>query len=159
MKQKFNAGADLDLLTKGEVEELLKASQTSWFNEVAKGDRYRRFGVQSTVIADTTVTFGDDPHNQVGPNDGFIWAVKRLNIIGGEIDPGTNDTFIYLNSASPSNMVRQLVANYTAFGNNELVMYPGDQLIVTSTGLTDGTIVTLTGAVRELPLPMGWRLD
>ncbi len=160
MKQKFNAGVELDMITKDEVKDLLQAQMTSWFNEVAKGDRYKRFSAQATVLADGTVTFGQDAHNRVGPNDGFIWSLKRLNI-GPDtgIDPSTDDVFLFFNDANPSSMIRQLAANYSQFGTNEVVLYPGDSLVITSSSLTAGDILTISGAVRELPLPMGWRLD
>ena len=121
MKTKIQAGAEIETITKDEVRELLKASQTSWFNEVAKGDRYKRFAVQSTVLADGTVTFGNDAHNQVGPNDGFVWSLKRVNFVVAGFDPTSNATYLYLNDPNPSSMIRQLSDAYTQFGNNEVV--------------------------------------
>lgn len=160
MKQKFNAGADLDMLTRDEVREVLESSQKSWFNEVAKGDRYKRFSIQAPVLAAGTVVIGEDNLTRVGPNDGFVWSLKRLNLVATTAFDFTSDfTYLYINDAHPSSMVRQITAAYTQFGNNEVVLYPGDSLVVTSVSLTAGEIVTMSGAMRELPISMAWRLD
>ena len=160
MKQKFNAGAELDLITKDEVKELLNSSRTSWFNEVAKGDRYKRFSAQGTVTAGGTLAIGAVVNQRIGPNDGFVWSLKRLNVFATTaFDPSSDTGLLYLNDPSPSSLVRALSSTYTQFGNNEVVMYPGDTLYVAFTGLTATEIVTISGAVRELPLPMAWRLD
>lgn len=154
MKVKFNAGAELDMLTQEELQSSLKTLSANWWAEVGRGDRYQRLLLQATVKADTTVSFGGANVPEAGPPPGFVWSVRRL--CHSAVDK-TLDLFI--NDPAPGSLVGRFpVLRYWGFNDAELVLYPGDTILATGTGWTATNIETLTGQVRALPLPLAWRL-
>lgn len=153
-KVKIQAGAELDVLTRSEMKEELAAFQANWWAEARRGDRFRRLLLQATVTAGGTVEFGTNPDQASGPADGFVWSVKRLNhsAAGEELD-------LYLNDASPGSLVGRFpTARFWAFDAGQLVLYPGDTLVAAGASWTAGEIHTVTGAVRELPIALAWRI-
>lgn len=154
-KVKIQAGAELDVLTRAEMKEELSAFQANWWEEARRGDRFRRLLIQATVTAAGTVEFGTNPDQASGPADGFVWSVKRLahSGVGEDLD-------LFVNDPSPGSFVGRFPATvrYWAFDSGQLVLYPGDTLVASGASWTAGEIHTLTGAVRELPIALAWRI-
>lgn len=152
------AGKKFDVLNRKELREVLETVTKSWFNEVARGDRYKRFHASGAVDAiDSSVEIGGagQPNSGLGPAPGFVWAVNRIGVAG--LDSGdTVDLFI--NDASAASLVRPGITGYADFSSGQLVLYPGDVLMVTGTTLGAAGPITVTGQARELPMPLAWRL-
>lgn len=166
MKTKLQAGATLDLISKDELKDVLKTVRQDWFNQVARGDRYRRFSASGT-IAGGALTIGGATQRDgtLGPAEGFVWALKRVAVFGlTTFTPGppgsvfTEPLRLFLNDDGPSSLVHPAVQGYQSFQTDEVVMYPGDTLLVTGTSLVSTGVVTITGQARELPMPLAWRL-
>ncbi len=154
-KVKIAAGAEFDVLTRSEVKEELAAFRANWWSEAQRGDRFRRILLQATVNAAGYVEFGGNSgEGAAGPADGFVWSVKRLAHSGVE-----EALDLYINDPSPGSYVGAFPnVRYWAFDNGQLVLYPGDTLVAAGTNWTVAQIATLTGAVRELPIALAWRI-
>lgn len=161
MKTKIQAGAELDLLNKDELKEVMKTVSKDWFSQVSRGDRYPRFSASATTASNA---FGIDGsqhlYQRLGPAEGFVWAVQRLAV--HNLDAADRaKVAVYLNDSGPSSLVHPAMSGgYIDFSQSQLVMYPGDTLLVAAVGLAaaDGTVVTVTGQARELPMPLAWRI-
>lgn len=165
MKTKLQAGAELDLISKDEMKDVLKTVTQDWFSQVGRGDRYPRFSASGTIAGGALTIDGASQANQrIGPAEGFVWAVQRLAVSGLTTNTGTPLTSsteplqLFVNDNGPSSLIHPALQGYQAFGEHELVLYPGDTLLVTGSGLTKTGIITLTGQAREVPMPLAWRL-
>ncbi len=156
---KLQAGATLDLLNKRELREALDAASRDWFSQVARGDRYRRFSA-SGAISGSAVSIGGARQRDavLGPAEGFVWAVQRLAVGGLETESGIEAVSLYINDSGAASLVHPAIEGYQAFGEHELVLYPGDVLLVEGASLASTGTVTVTGQAREVPLPLAWRL-
>lgn len=165
MKTQIKAGAELDTLNKDELHAVLRTVTADWFNQVSRGDRYRRFSAQGTIAAGAlTIGGAEQLDNVLGPKEGFVWAVKRVALYGlTTYDTETPAVFsepvrLHINDEGPASLVHPAVQGYQGFNTDELVLYPGDTLLAVGAGLTGTGIITLTGQARELPMPLAWRI-
>jgi len=91
----------------------------------------------------------------MGPAAGFLWIVKRVALIGVTAGDAYS---LFKNDNAPSTCVKPTLADYNDFGGNNLVLYPGDKLLVTNKGALSGAgVITVTGSAREMPIAMAWR--
>jgi hypothetical protein len=159
------AGKKFDVLNRKELKEVMDTVTRDWFNQVSRGDRYRRFSASAT-IATGALTIGGaaQKDSNLGPAEGFVWAVQRIAVAGLTVSTGTplvavtEPVALFLNDSGPAAMVHPALTGYKEFGEHELVLYPGDTLLVTGAALTSTGTVTVTGQAREVPLPLAWRL-
>jgi hypothetical protein len=157
MKIKIQAGAELDIATPDEVRREIQAVRTSWMAEVAKGDRFINFYAGSTPAAGS-VTIGDLAEEIIGPREGFVWAIKRLSVVGYDPSPGTDSLALYKGDvATPSATIIAKLLRDQFFSGSEIVLYPGDTLLASGT-VAAATKIWLTGQARELPISLAWRL-
>jgi hypothetical protein len=161
----LKAGAKIDVLNRKELKEVLDVATRDWFNQVARGDRYRRFSASGAIDTGSLTIGGASARDAVmGPAEGFVWAVQRIAVYGLTSATGTplvattEPVQLFLNDDGPSSLVDPALVGYRDFGNYALVLYPGDTLLVRGTGLTSTGTATVTGQVREVPLPLAWRL-
>lgn len=156
---KLAAGAKIDVLNRKEMREVLDVATRDWFNQVARGDRFRRFSA-AAPIADAAVTIGGAAARDatLGPAEGFVWAVQRIAVAGLTIAGETEPVQLFVNDDGPSSLVHPALEGIAIFGSCALVLYPGDTLLVKGEDLVSEGTVTVAGQVRELPLPLAWRL-
>jgi hypothetical protein len=157
-KVKLQAGAEIDFLNKKEMHEELNAMMTSWVGEVSRGDRYPRFKMYGT-IAGGQVSIGTEDAQLVGPDEGFCWSLRRLAIVGGSYAPATDSLGLYLGTdLNPSSVIQPpSLAKYNAYEAGEMVLMPGDQIVVAG-GVAGAGKMWVTGQVRELPIPLLYRM-
>lgn len=148
MKHKITAGAELDLLTAGEV----RAELRSWSAELTRGARFRRRSWQGTGAGAPLTIAGD------GPAEGFVWAVTRLTMIGH--DPFNNNANVYVGEVAPSQCVwTKLTDSSVATGDHGIVLAAGESLIFAVGGnVTALAQVTITATIKEVPALMAWSL-
>lgn len=166
MKTQIKAGAELDTLNKDELHAVLRTVTADWFNQVSRGDRYRRFSAEGTIAAGALTIGGAEQRDGVlGPKDGFVWAVKRVALYGlttytagGAPAVFTEPVRLHVNDDGPAALVHPAVQGYQSFNTDELVLYPGDTLLAVGAGLTATGTIVLTGQARELPMPLAWRI-
>jgi hypothetical protein len=162
MKQKFQAGSLLDILTKDELEGtmhgVLKRGMQAWYAEACIGTRFRRFAVQGNIAANA-LDMGGEKGEQIGPDDGFAWNVKRLHISGLNV---ADVVSIGVNDRSAATLITtsaDVTGGRTWFFNTQLVLQPGESLKIYGSSLNASTgVVTVSGQVQELPVTQLWRL-
>lgn len=81
----------------------------------------------------------DDPA-QLRANTGYMWSVRRLTLSG--FTAGT--AVVYLNGIGGEPVAPYAEAGMFTFGRGELLLHPGDRLVVAATGITGS--VQLNGA-------------
>jgi hypothetical protein len=150
-KSKLTAGAELDLLTKGEVADVLK----SWSTELTRGARLRRWAMQGITDGSGNLAIGDQ---RDGPEEGMVWAVTRLSVAPGPT-LGANGLQVYANSEqSPAALLIAKLTTDQFPGDHGCNLMPGDTLRIVGTGITATTQVTVTMSIKEVPSLMAWSL-
>lgn len=154
-KSKLTAGAELDLLTAGEVKDVLK----SWSNELTRGARLRRWSMQGTVDASGNLAMGDQ---RDGPEESMLWAVTRLSVwLSGVATPvlAASGLQVYANSeSSPSALLISKLLTDHFPGDHGVVLNGGDTLRIVGAGITVGAQVTVVLGIKEVPELMAWSL-
>jgi len=157
-KFKIQAGAELDLLTPKELKDELAAAMKSWRAEMARGGVFKQLQLSGTTTAGGELLMGGDLVEQgAGPGPGFMWSVRRLNVVG--MADGDTVT-LYINDANPRSAVRSFTAAapYYGFHPNELVLKSSDRLVVAGSSLPVTTEFVVTGGVKEVPEFMSWAM-
>lgn len=162
MKQRFQAGAVLDILTAGELTEgmhqVVHHHMQAWRAESKTGTTFHRFAVQGNIKANV-LDMGGEKGEPIGPDDGFAWNIMRLHISGlnvaDVVSIGVNDQ----SDATRITTSADVTGGRTWLFNNQLVLLPGESLKVYGTGLNASTgVVTVSGQTQELPISQLWRL-
>lgn len=151
MKFKLSAGAEIDVLTRQELNDTLR----SWMAEVTRGARYRRRALQGVVSAAGTLALGDRGDDDTGPAEGFVWAVTRLATAGLT---GTETVTAYVNEIADFQVVASQLVGTVSLSDNALVLAGGDRLLIGGTALTVGATITVTAQIKEVPSVMAWML-
>lgn len=158
MKFKINAGAEIDVLNKEELQETLG----SWFTEISRGVRFRQISAQGTVSGGVWTIGGNAPDNHkdpLGPSNGFLWAVTRLALAGGGVVLGTDLWNVYVNEIAPSKLVQSGLTRFAMYDVPVLILQGGDRLAAAGAGTgVAGTDVTISGQVVEIPVQLAWQL-
>lgn len=155
-KQKLQAGAELDILTKQEMASLLR----EWMVDVARGARPVQIGSQAQADANNVISVGGTitpTGGTLGPKPGFWWAVTRLSV---RVDSVPAAFSLYINEAHSHSHVRDIDGSangYAAFGNNELLIGGSDQLLIRASGTSSTSIATVTGSAIEFPETLLWK--
>lgn len=161
MKFKLQAGADLELLTKEEVRDVVHGVMQDWVQQAMIGPKMVEVYAQGTVTSAGALTIGGESADltagNLGPQNGMLWSVKWTNVYGLQ---GADTLAMYKGPAVPSRLVRTDVAGYQRYGSDELVVRGGTNLQFAGTGLATpaGTVVVITGHVWELPQTMMYKL-
>ena len=161
-KVKLDVGATIDFLNKEELDDALtdyqKNAEAAEYEKL-KGIKYFRLPRLYATPASGTVVLGEAWSGQlytgqiVGPNQGYIWAIRRLACNGLGTGSSPDELNIY-RAGKHTDPVWQLNGNNFAytFGRGELILLPGENLIAASVGSMTGTSqVTLTGDAIEVP--------
>ena len=161
----MKAGATFDTLTQPELDKSLANFLTSWRKEVVRGVTFQRFTGSGVADASGAVVIGGPASEEkpIGPAESMVWGVTRLNMAGlvtGGMAPVMR---LFRNDASNTTQVKGdwTVVNEASsvhFGTPGIILRPGDALLVTGTGLTVGTTVTIAGDAIEVPFNLAWQL-
>ncbi len=154
MKFKIQAGAELDLLTAGEVRGELDRFAANWRAEVARGIRYRRFSIFGDTDGSGVLALGESGDQRAGPSTGFCWLLKRLSV-GGGYTPASQSIAFYHSSPNPSSLIDP---DLGAVQDYEEFFAPGETLVFAGTSLTASTRIWVTGQVLEAPEALAWKL-
>jgi hypothetical protein len=156
MRQKFQAGAELDILTPAEMSRLLR----EWMVDVARGARPVAISAAATAGADSKITVGGSvtlTGGTMGPGAGFWWAVTRLAV---RVDDVPAAYTIYTGEPHTSRLVRDVDASaggYAAFGSHELLVGNSTPLAVRASGSSTSSRATVTGCAIEFPESLLWK--
>jgi hypothetical protein len=152
---KITANADIDLLTKEEVAEVL----SGWMAEIARGVRFRNFSGQ-TVLAGGVYTIGLSGQDPIGPREGFLWSVVRISVSGAGVAAAGTDLYsVFDSEVSPSKLVASGLTRGKEWNTGGFVLDGGSQLVVSGVGTgTAGAPVVVAGQAIEIPVQLAWRL-
>lgn len=142
MKVKLDFGAELDVLTQGELEQTLSKAAALWW-ERARGVRYVR-RVSQPAAASVVVN---------GPDQGWAWDVKLV----GAVFSAADSLQVLLGAAAlwpvwagpPGNAGATNVLDSIIWGSHQVILNPGEQLTVKSAG--GALISNLLVAAIEVP--------
>lgn len=153
MLQKLTANNELDILTHGEVRDVLK----SWANELTRGARMIRGQIQANADGGGALLMGG---NDDGPAEGIMWAINRFSVAlpaGATLGAGGLQVFANTEQSPSALLVSKLVTDLYP-GDKGCCLSPGDTLRITGTGITVGAQVTVTMSMKEVPALMAWSL-
>lgn len=157
-KVKLELGAELDMLTKPELDASLHASG-GWQREAALGMRHvnlpRLFG---NVSAGAISFDGGQTEGQpyCGPGSGFYWKIIRVSV-----DGLASTDQVKLWKGSPGSRFITWIAYQPGVyhpGSLGLVLRPSEFLSISGTGLAATGQVTLTGEAVSVPGELMWKL-
>jgi hypothetical protein len=158
---RLELGAELDMLTKPELDQSLTAA-AQMMREQVRGVKYRRLPQLSGTASGGVLDVGGDVNaggnswsgQSVGPDQGWAWEIRLLSIAGLTTGATPDIVNIYIRGAGSALPWWQLNGNnfsYT-FSKGALVLLPGETLRMASTGTFAATgTVTLFGSVTQLP--------
>lgn len=161
-KYEFKLGAYMDLLDKNELERALE-KQTEALIVDARGVKHFYFSAQGLIASgavaipgpNSSVTEAQLQQPNLGPEDGYVWAIQRVTIDGLTVN--TDVITFYRNIASPNNhlySVSMPPLESRHPGGHGSILRGGDQLIAVGSGLTSTGTLTLTGEAIEVPAEM-----
>lgn len=160
-KYKIQAGQTIEVATPAEVQKAIERGVKSWAAESVIGGRYVRFNSQKTVV-NGAVSIHGNTGERLGPAPGFVWDVRRLRVNGLT---GVDFASVYVNDNNPASLVASTndAATVTGSGalflwDRQVVLYPGDELEVSGTGLVTTGNINVNGEALELPIGQAWRL-
>ena len=149
-KFKLHAGAELDMLTRDELREVLQ----SWRTELTRGAKLRRLSINGTAVGGV-LAMGDVTD---GPAEGMAWAVTRLSVAPGPTLPaGGIQVFANTGDSPGSLLIRSLVTDVFP-SDHGCNLLSGDSLRITGSGLGATDNVTVTLSIKEVPMQMIWSL-
>jgi len=160
-EQIIQAGKKIDAVTRKELDDALGAHLRSWVAETARGGRFVRFSATGLVANQNVTIGGPSSIYQVGPGPGFIWDVRRIHVDGLT---DTDNMAIYVNDVSSTGIVTSnkdtsQSKNRLWTFDRQLILYPGDTLIIANTSNVTATgVITLSGQALELPVGLAWKL-
>lgn len=150
MKTKIAAGAEIDTLTRAELEQVMQ----SWRNELTRGARFRRHAIRGTVDAAGNLMMGGP---EDGPNESLAWAVTRLSIAPGPTIPA-GGLQVYVNDAGNSTLLLRSLVTDLFPGDHGCVLATGDALRIGGSALTVGDNIWVTLSIKEVPIQQVWQL-
>jgi hypothetical protein len=156
VKVEIQAGAKIDILTPDEMKHMLRG----WMAETIRGVKFIPFSGQ-IAKAGATFTIGPNtqlPAGNLGPAEGFYWAVMSVNVQGPGI--AAADTFVIYDNDTSGTKVR--VPNLTNAGKSfqkaEFVLPGPNRICVTGASTGAGNEIFVTGTAIEVPESLKWQL-
>jgi hypothetical protein len=164
-KVKLDVGATVDFLNKDEMSELMAKDRELALvqeHERFKGLKFIRMPRLYATPSNGTVRLGEawggQPYTDqiMGPNQGFVWSIRRLVVTG--LGTGTSPDIInfYRNGIS-GEVIWQLNGNSfgQTFGKTEMMLLPDERLIAQSVGsMTSTQQIVISGDAVEVPALM-----
>ena len=144
------------------LTDALRENRAEENRAALEGIKYFRLPTLYATPSSGTVVLGQSWAGQsytgqiIGPNQGFVWSIRRLSAAG----LGTGNTPDLLNIYRNGTGVApcwQLNGNNWgySFGPTELLLLPGENLVAASLGsLVSTAQITLTGDAIEVPQAM-----
>jgi len=158
---------DVKPLTRDELAEVLREDREAMARAQVEGIKYFRIPQMFATPSGGTVMIGDNmlgvntyKGQQVGPNAGFVWSIRRLTAAG--LGTGTSPDLLNIyRSGMYTNPIWQLNGNNWgySFGPAEMMLLPGENLVAMSVGsLVSTAQIVLSGDGIEVPQAMLGRL-
>jgi hypothetical protein len=150
----LKAGAEIDLLSQAELREELVKYYAAREAARLRGLKWMRLPeLLSGKAASGALALGESDGQLVGPNEGYVWSLRRL-VVQGLTSGAVPDVVNLYRGTAAGSVLWQFNGNnfgYT-FGRLELTLRGGERLALASSGTFAATgTVTLTGELIEAP--------
>lgn len=145
-------GAEIDLLSKGELDDSLRAHGDALVAGMVEGIKWRRLPRLYGTADSGVLTLGEQAP-QAGPEQGYAWSVTRI-FVDGLTGGATPDVVRLFRNGTSEDPLWQIsgASPQERFGRGQLVLLGGDQLIVASSGTFAATgTITVSGELWEVP--------
>jgi hypothetical protein len=154
-KVALQLGAELDLLSKDELDQSLAAQADAWAHQAAYGVRQqdlpRMYGTPSS--GSLALGYDQPGGTYCGPRSGWSWAVHRISVAG----LASGDQVQVYNQAKFVGWVAYQ-PGFITFGKGGLTLKDGDYLRVIGTGLSATGQVEVFGEAVSAPSEMIWKI-
>ncbi|MFE3653349.1 hypothetical protein ACFXO2_37145 [Streptomyces sp. NPDC059152] len=141
MKWRIKAGAEIDVLTKDELNDVLSEQLDPWRG----GVRYKRIPYSGTL-----------PVTVDAPESGYVWSVRLLSAVFDARSP----LRVYTQTTDPSSLVGvergDDVDHVMRWQYNQLVLFGTQPLIVAGSGVAEHATGLMY--VAEVPVGQEWQL-
>lgn len=153
-KVKLDIGAEIDTLSKAELDDSLKQYRIegdSLTQGALRGIKYYRPALLQGTASTGTLALGT-LGAQVGPNSGFVWSLKRAYVNG----LGTADLAqIYRNGQPVWQFSGSVGQNQAAWGHLSMLFREGETISLIGVGsLVSTSVITLNCDLVEVPSQM-----
>lgn len=149
--QKLTANASIDLLTKTEVQDVLR----SWSNELTRGARIRRHSILGTVT-NGQILMGS---NEDGPAEDMVWGITRFSVAPGPTLAASGlSVWINHTESAASLLIAELRTDVFPDARGAMLLGGESLRIKSNASMTNGEQVTVTMSIREVPRLMAWSL-
>lgn len=150
----IKAGAKFHILNRHELRDELTRHQASWMTEVARGIRARRFTAFGDATAGGALTIGETGEQRIGPDQGYVWLLKRLTVTN--YTPASQSLALFHGTTEASAAIIPVLTATATVDIDEFV--PGsDRLIITGT-VAASARCWVTGWAWEAPEALAWKL-
>lgn len=163
MRTALELGAQLDMVSPEELEAAFAQHAQTYFQQLARGVKYLRFGPFPVTIAAGAFSFdgsGADQNLAAGPREGFVWTIRRL-LVSGLGTGGTPDVINFYRNKASGIPFWQLNGNSfgQTFGKCEMLLLGGETLCFANSGSITATgQVTVSGDAIEVAAEEIWKL-
>jgi hypothetical protein len=127
----------------------------------ARGVKWMRLPEMYGTPANSALTMDESHGTVVGPEQGYVWSLRRIVVDGLTASATTPDILNMYRNSTGSAPLWQFNGNsfgYT-FGRLEMTLMGGDTLMFASVGTFAATgRVRVSGELVEVPAEMAWKL-
>lgn len=149
MKVRLAANAELDLLTKAELDQSL-SDLRGWIAEARRGVKFRTISAKATVAGGVWTIPGGQ--HDLGPQSGTCWSVTALAVSGSGITAGTDRFSVYADDVSAAKLFLNGILYGQTWSVGTFVLGGGSTLAFSGAGTGGGgTEVWVSGTVAEVP--------
>lgn len=154
MKQQFEYGAQLDLLTRGELRDELAVTTQRIEQQLTRSLKYIRLGPIAVPITNGTAQLTGGSQAGTGPRAGFVWAIRRLSFMGLTSGATPDVVNIYRGNTNIPALWQFNGNNFAyTFSNVQMLLLDGEHIDVMGTGLAATGDVWFAGDVVEVAAP------
>ena len=150
---KIQAGATFETTSPKETKELIDGAFSAQFQEMMRGIKPMRFLATGTISGDDKVTIPEAQGGQsnLGPDPGFIWAIRRICVSGLTTD--TDTLQVHRTETDGSALVGQLTqaVPFIYPGSCSILLYGGEYLTITGASLGSTGQLIVNGEAVEAP--------
>lgn len=162
-KVKIQAGAEIDLLNKAELDDSLKQQGDADILARLRGLKHMRLPevLSGTASSSKLSLDGNQSVYPLGPRAGYIWAVRRIVITGMTSGASPDVLNMYKGAPGAGAILWQFDGNHFGytFGRLEMTLYGGEVLCFQSSGTFAATgLITVGGEVIEVPAELVGKL-
>jgi hypothetical protein len=156
----LKAGAELDLLTKEEVRDLLGEAEEYELARLRSEKWMRLPELLSGKASGSALVLGESAGQVVGPREGYFWSVRRLVVSG--LNSGATPDVVNLYRGTASGVpLWQFNGNnfgYT-FGKGQMSLRGGENFALASVGTFNSlATITLAGELVEVPAQLAGKV-